>query len=105
MTIRKKLYVGFGAILAIVLVLFIMSMAAMLRERGARATATKSAELQQATEAVRFQMMQNRQFLGNYLLSGDPRELDQMNAGVSKLSDLLKRAGDLAQSDRERGAL
>ncbi len=105
MTIRKKLYVGFGIILAIVLGLFVMSMAAMLRERSARAAANKSSQLQQATEAVRFQMMQNRHFLGNYLLSGDTRELDQMNAGVSKLSDSLKRATDLTQSDQERASL
>ena len=105
MSIRNKLYVGFGAILAIVLVLFLVNMAAMMRERNARAAAARSADMEQATEVVRFQMMQNRLFLGNYLLSGDTRELDQMNAGVSKLADLLKRADDLAVSDHEHSAL
>jgi len=105
MSIRKKLYVGFGAILSIVMVLFLLSMAAMLRERSARSAAARSAEMEQATEAVRFQMMQNRLLLGNYLLSGDTRELDQMNAGVSKLNELLNHALRLADSERERTAL
>src|SRR5512142_2969416 len=102
MSIRNKLYLGFGAILAIVMVLFLVSMAAMMRERSARAAAGKSAEIEQATEAIRFQMMQNRLLLGNYLLSGDTRELDHMNTGVTKLNELLKRALELAGSDRER---
>jgi methyl-accepting chemotaxis protein len=105
MSIRNKLYVGFGAILTIVVVLFLVSMAAMLRERSARSAAAKSAEIEQATEAIRFQMMQNRLLLGNYLLSGDTRELDHMNAGVSKLTELLDRATALAAVDKERAAL
>ncbi len=105
MSIRNRLYIGFGTILAIVLVLFLINMAAMMRERSARAAAARSAEMVQATEAVRFQMMQNRLYLGNYLLSGDTRELDEMNAGVGKLSGGLNRADDLASSDRERSAL
>ena len=105
MSIRNKLYAGFGAILAVVLVLFLVNMAAMLRERSARSAATKSADMEQATEAVRFQMMENRLLLGNYLLSGDTRELDHMNAGVSRLTGLLDHATSLAVSDQERAAL
>jgi len=105
MSIRNKLYVGFGVVLAIVLVLFMVNMTAMTRERSARAAATRSAEMEQATEAIRFQMMQNRLYLANYLLSGDMRELDQMNAGISKLGDLIRKASDLAVSEKERSAL
>ena len=105
MSIRNKLYLGFGAILAIVVVLFLLSMAAMMREHSARAAAAKSAEMEQATEAVRFQMMQNRLLLGNYLLSGDTRELDHMTVGVTKLNELLDRAVALAVTDRERSSL
>ncbi len=38
-------------------------------------------ELADATDSIKFQMMQNRLYLSNYLLSGDTREVDRMNEG------------------------
>src|SRR3989449_11376572 len=35
--------------------------------------------------------MQNRLNLGSFLLSGDPRDEEKTNKGISELSDLLKR--------------
>lgn len=85
MTIQKKLYVNFGAILGIMVILFFVSLFAMQRERSAKATAA-------ATEQVRFQMMQNRLTLANYLLSGDTREADKLREGSTKLAELIREA-------------
>ena len=82
MTIGKKLYVNFGIILTTVLVLFLVNWSAVQREHRAK-------ELADTTNAVRFQMMQNRLYLSNYLLSGDTREVDRMNEGLRALKEKL----------------
>jgi methyl-accepting chemotaxis protein len=105
MTIRKKLYVNFGAILAMVVVLFLVNMIAVQREHSAKSAAQQSMDMSDASEAVRFQMMQNRLFLSNYLLSGDTREIDRMNEGFRVLNDHLKKAQGLASSDQQKNAL
>src|SRR3989441_6640808 len=91
MTIGKKLYVGFGSILAILFLLFLLNTASVLRERSSRTDAANALESVRTVEAVRFQIMQNRLNLGSFLLSGDPRDEEKVNKGISELSDLLKR--------------
>jgi methyl-accepting chemotaxis protein len=98
MTIQKKLYLNFGAILGVMVLLFIVSIFAMERERSAKTSAA-------ATESVRFQMMQNRLTLANYLLSGDTRELDTLHSGSSKLADLIREAESKASSREQVDAL
>ena len=71
MTIGKKLYVNFGIILTMVVVLFLVNLLAVQREHAAKDAASASLKLADTTNAVRFQMMQNRLYLSNYLLSGD----------------------------------
>ena len=71
MTIGKKLYLSFGAVLAMVTVLFVVTWWAVHREHSAKAAAQQTMDLSDATDHIRFQMMQNRLYLGNYLLSGD----------------------------------
>jgi methyl-accepting chemotaxis protein len=105
MTIGKKLYLNFGIILSMVVVLFLVNLLAVQREHAAKAAATASLELADATNDVRFQMMQNRLYLSNYLLSGDTREVDRMNDGLRTLSDKLHQGTTLANSDQERSAL
>jgi methyl-accepting chemotaxis protein len=90
MTIGKKLYLGFGAVLAIMLILFIINIFTVRREYSARATVASTLSDVKAIESVRFQMMENRLYLGNYLLSGDLRDEDKTNKGTSDLSALLK---------------
>ncbi len=90
MTIGKKLYLGFGAVLAIMLMLFIINIFTVRREYSARATVASTLSDVKAIESVRFQMMENRLYLGNYLLSGDLRDEDKTNKGVGDLSGLLK---------------
>src|SRR5579864_1087920 len=105
MTIGKKLYVNFGIILVMVVVLFVVNWMAVEREHSAKASAAASQELTDATTAVRSQMMQNRLYLSNSLLSGDTREVDRMNDGLRTLNDKLGQGKNLANSDQVRSAL
>src|SRR5437660_3991454 len=105
MTIGKKLYTNFGIILTMVLVLFLVNWSAVQREHAAKAAAAASLELADATNAVRFQMMQNRLYLSNYLLSGDTREVDRMNEGLRTLNEKLEQGKALANSDQVKAAL
>jgi methyl-accepting chemotaxis protein len=98
MTIGKKLYTNFGIILCMVVVLFLVNWSAVQREHAAK-------ELADTTNAVRFQMMQNRLYLSNYLLSGDTREVDRMNDGLRMLIDKLDLALKMAASDQVKTAL
>ena len=99
MTIGKKLYLGFGLILAIMLVLFVVNLFTVRREYAARDAVRSTLGDVQTIEGVRLQMMENRLFLGNYLLSGDLRDEDKTNKGVSDLFSILKDAqGRLADS-------
>ena len=105
MTIGKKLYVNFGIILTMVLVLFLVNWSAVQREHAAKSAAAASLELADTTNAVRFQMMQNRLYLSNYLLSGDTREVDRMNEGLRALNDKLEQGKSLASSDQVKSAM
>jgi len=88
-----------------VVVLFLVNLLAVQREHAAKAAATASLELADATNEVRFQMMQDRLYLSNYLLSGDSREVDRMNEGLRMLADKLQQGKNLANSEQERSAL
>jgi methyl-accepting chemotaxis protein len=98
MTIGKKLYVNFGIILTMVVVLFLVNWSAVRREHAAK-------ELADTTNAVRFQMMQNRLYLSNYLLSGDTREVDHMNEGLRTLNEKLDGGKNRANSEQARASL
>src|SRR5277367_4541691 len=105
MSIGKKLYVNFGIILSMVVVLFGVNWFAVQREHAAKDAASASLKLEDTTNAVRFQMMQNRLYLSNYLLSGDTREVDRMNEGLRTLSEKLEQGKSLANSDQVKTAL
>jgi methyl-accepting chemotaxis protein len=101
MNIGKKLYLNFGIILATVLVLLVVNLLAVRREHETKAAAQRSIEMAEATSAVRFEMMQNRLHLQNYLLSGDSRDVEKMNDGMRLLGDRLHRAQQLSGSDQQ----
>jgi methyl-accepting chemotaxis protein len=105
MTIGKKLYVGFGSILVILIALFIVNMIAGLKERFARANASVALESVRAIESVRYQIMLNRNNLDNFLLSGDPGDEERVNRGLTDLSELLERGESQSANDILRGAL
>jgi methyl-accepting chemotaxis protein len=105
MTIGKKLYLGFGAILVIMLALFILNIFTVRREYNARDAVAATLGDVQTIEDVRFQMMENRLYLGNYLLSGDLRDEDRTNKGVTALFAELKEAENKASDANLRSAL
>jgi methyl-accepting chemotaxis protein WspA len=105
MNIGKKLYLSFGIILATVLVLLAINLIAVQREHETKAAAQRSIDMTEATSSVRFQMMQNRLHLQNYLLSGDTRDVEKMNDGEHQLSDALHHAQELANSAQQRSSL
>ena len=105
MTLGKRLYLTFGGIGVLVLILFGVNWTAVGREQAANAAFSSSLDSADATASVRFQMMQNRLYLSNYLLSGDTREVDRMNEGIRLLSDKIDKARNLASSDQQKTAL
>src|ERR1700735_4251701 len=105
MTIGKKLYLGFGLILAIMLVLFVVNLFTVRREYAARDAVRATLGDVQTIEGVRLQMMENRLFLGNYLLSGDLRDEDKTNKGVNDLFSILNEAQGKLSDSNLRAAL
>ena len=105
MTIRKKLFTNFGMILGIMFILFAVNMLAILREHSAKEAAKQSTELASAVEKVRFQVMQNRVTLSSYLLSGSPKDVETLHAGIGKLGDQLRDAQGKAQTVEQKDRL
>src|SRR5215472_5657626 len=94
MTISRRLYIGFGIILGILLIQFVVALYAMNRERNSKGATQKTGE-------ISTQMMQDRVFLANYLLSGDGRELDKLNKGMGDMAD-LEKAAEAATDSRDQ---
>jgi methyl-accepting chemotaxis protein len=105
MTIGKKLYVGFGSILAILVALFLVNTIAGFKETSARKDASTALESVRTIEAVRYQIMRNRLNLDNFLLSGDPRDEERVNRGLTAINEILKGGESQAGSDFLRTAL
>ncbi len=105
MTIGKKLYWGFGAILAIILFLFVINMFIEMRQYSARSAVAATLSDVQTIEGVRYKMIENRLSLGNYLLSGDLRDEEKTNRGISDLQELLKEGEAKANDTGLRSAL
>ncbi len=105
MMIGKKLYMNFGAVLAMVVVLFLVNLIATQRERSAKAAAAEALQMAEINDKIRFQMMQNRLYLGNYLLSGDSREIDRMNEGLRILDDKIQASIQLSNSELQKTVL
>ncbi|MGH9513379.1 MAG: methyl-accepting chemotaxis protein [Terriglobales bacterium] len=104
MTIGRKLYWNFGAILLMVVILFLVNIVAMYRERSTKAAAAQALQIAETNDKIRFQMMQDRLFLSSYLLSGDTREVDRMNDGQRQLNEQFQQVLKIA-SDQEREQL
>jgi methyl-accepting chemotaxis protein len=105
MTIGKQLYRGFGVILAMLAILLVVDLAALWKAKSASNEAAATLDSVRTAEAVRYQIMQNRLNLNNFLLSGDPRDEDKVNRGFTELSDLVKRGQSQTSNDFLRTAL
>src|SRR6516165_850383 len=103
--IGKKLYVGFASIVAILFGLFLVNSFSGWRERASRTDSAAALASVRTIEAVRLQIMLNRLYLDNFLLSGDPRDEEKVNKGTTELFDALKRVESQATSDQLRTAL
>jgi methyl-accepting chemotaxis protein len=105
MTIGKKLYLGFSIVLGLMLVLLIVNIITVRREREARDTVGAAWTDLQVNENVRHQMMENQLSLGSYLLSGDLRDEDKTNKGISDLQELLKEGSTKVSDTMVRTSL
>ena len=105
MTIGKKLYWGFGAILAVILFLFVINIFTVMRQYATRAAVVSTLSDVQTIENIRYRMIDNRLSLGNYLLSGDLRDEEKTNKGINELQDLLKQGEAKANDAGLRTAL
>jgi methyl-accepting chemotaxis protein len=105
MNIRKKLYLNFGLLLLLVVILCLINLVAVQREHSARNATAKAFEMSQAGESIRYQMMQNRQLLSNYLLSGSNGEAVSLNEGMSKLQDAIHKTSDKASSELQKTSM
>jgi methyl-accepting chemotaxis protein len=88
-----------------VVVLFLINLIAVQREHSAKAAASQALQMAATTDKIRFQMMQNRLSLSNYLLSGDTREVERLNDGMRVLEEKLQTGESLTTSEQQRTAL
>jgi methyl-accepting chemotaxis protein len=91
MTIGRKLYSGFGAIIVIIVVLFVVNMVDVLRERSTSGQASASLESMQSLEAVQSKVMQVRLALEEYLLTGGARQHEKLTREMVDLGDLFSK--------------
>src|SRR5258708_105761 len=105
MTIGKKLYAGFGLILAILSLLFVVNIIAGWKESSARKDAGAALDGVRTVESVRYQIMLNRLNMNNFLLSGDTRDEERVNKGLTDIIDQIKRGESQASSESVRTSL
>jgi methyl-accepting chemotaxis protein len=105
MTIRTRLYLGFGSILGFLTLLLLANLGAGLKENSARKNASLALDGVRTIESVRYQIMLNRLDLNNFLLSGDPRDEEKVTKGLGTMSDLIKRGEAQATTEALRNGL
>jgi methyl-accepting chemotaxis protein len=105
MTIRKKLLLSFGLVLAIMLVAFCVSVFSMMRERATKAATWQAMDVWLGTGNFRFYMMQSRLSLSNYLLTGDARELEKLRSAQTRFAEILQVAKGRALNEAERAQI
>jgi methyl-accepting chemotaxis protein len=105
MTIRNKLYLGFGSIVVTLVLLFIVNTTVVFRERSTSDHASLALAGAQNLETLQFEWMKNRLSLGDYLLTGDLRYRDKLAKGTNDLADLLRNEEARAPTETLRAAL
>ncbi|HEX4663489.1 MAG TPA: methyl-accepting chemotaxis protein [Terriglobales bacterium] len=89
MTIAKKLYWGFGGMIALVVMLGLANLGALLREHAAKKNTNRSFQLLRETSSLQYQLSQNQIHLNNYLLSGDASEAEKVLNGAYQVDDAI----------------
>jgi methyl-accepting chemotaxis protein len=105
MTIGKRLYLGFGVILGILGLLFLVNIVAGLMNTTARNDSKAALDNKGTIESVRYQIMLNSHNMDNFLLSGDPRDEEKVNKGFGDINDLIKRGEAQTSNDSVKTAL
>jgi methyl-accepting chemotaxis protein len=105
MTISKKLHYSFGSILAIVVLLFIVNTAVVLRQRTVSHQAAAAVQSVQTLGAVELTMMQTRLALRDYLLTGDERQHELLVKESAELTRLTMEGKRSASTPFVRDAL
>src|SRR5260370_8064657 len=105
MTIRNRLYIGFGALLFIVLALWITNMLLFQHDSLTADKVQKAVDSSNSIEKLRSQMMQERVSLSNYLLSGSQSDFSEIEKNRTLFKRLLDDAKSKAVSDSQRPAL
>src|SRR5215475_14133846 len=105
MTIGKRLYAGFGYVLGILVILLVVNLFAAGFQSSASKESSQAVESFRIIEAIRSQIMQNRLNLNNFLLSGDPRDEEKVNKGMTDVLDSLKSSKTQTGNDTLRMAL
>jgi methyl-accepting chemotaxis protein len=105
MTIRNRLYLGFGSTLLFLTLLLLANIGAGFKEKSARKDAEMAVEGVRTIESVRYQIMRNRLDLNNFLLSGDPRDEDKVSKGLTAMAELIKRGEAQSSTESLRSGL
>jgi len=97
-SIGGKLYLGFGLIMTIVVLAFIVNWAAVQHEQNTRALYKKSITMVENLSKLDRVRNQNRLFLRNFLLNGDRREADSLARGQSELEAQISQIKETANA-------
>ena len=93
-TIGGKLYLGFGLIMAIVLMAFVFNWVAVHHEQTTRAIYKQSITMADSLSKLDKARSENRLYLRNFLLNGDRREADALTRGQSEVERLINEIKD-----------
>ena len=93
-TIGGKLYIGFGLIMAIVVVAFLVNWLAVRHEQTTRELYKQSITMGESLSKLDKARNENRLFLRNFLLNGDRREADALTRGQGEVERLINEIKD-----------
>src|SRR5581483_5201578 len=105
MTIRNKLFLGFGSLLGLVLLLFLINISSVWNQAGTRNSMKKATDSSISIEKLRYQMAENLSNLNKYLLSGNVKDLNAFESGRAQFGGLLKQASINSVSTEQTNAL
>ncbi len=104
-SIGGKLFMGFGAILIVAVILFSASLVAIWHEQDTADTYRKAIAMAGLRSELDRAIMNNRLHLRNFLLNGDTRESDLLFKGLGDVDQLINRIEETTSNlpqNRER---
>src|SRR6476469_8662265 len=104
-SIGGKLFMGFGAMLIVAVMLFSASLVAIWHEQDTADTYRKAIALAGLRSELGRAIMNNRLHLRNFLLNGDTREWDFLSKGMGYIEQLINRIEETTSNlpqNRER---